>query len=104
MAEVRRAAESALRIIVGIHLVAVGVCIIFARLDRSTIGLPPNDSLAGGAVDWLLCATFPVLLVCPVAVLAVALRRGLSWWVASALLVEVLFCLIQLMAISLANS
>ena len=107
MREERRVWASTLRITIIFHLAAVAVWAIFARLDRSSVGylfFPSEDTLMGQAVVLLLYATMPALFVCPVTVLAVAMRRGFSWSIAYARLAESLFCIVQLGALSLSNS
>jgi hypothetical protein len=98
MSEIRRIWDSPLRIIIIIHLAAATVWAIAARLDRSSFGYIffPSQLTA-----LLLYGTLPAMFICPVAVIAVALRRGMSWSIAYALLLESLLCFVQLGALSL---
>jgi hypothetical protein len=90
---------SMVRIAIGAHLAGVCVCAAFSILDRSAIGLPPDGSLLRLAVSVLLLTAFLEWFICPVTVLAVALRRGNSWQTAYSVLAEFVLCLSQIFAL-----
>ena len=90
---------STLRIAVGVHVAATCVCAVFSMLDRSSVGLPPEGSLLRGAVGVLLGTSLLAWMACPIAVLTLAVRRGLSRQTTCAMLAEILLCTAQAFAL-----
>lgn len=86
--------DATLRLAIGAHVIAVGVCVLFSRLD-SMAAMPPEGPLTRVAIGVSFLAALLAWLVCPVTVLVAAGRVCSTRQAAYAILTEFILCIAQ---------